>query len=93
MDFIARYLRLAEMSVGQSAPQPRDASRSTFSHNAKLTKIMTVTTSLARVLSLIIPHPRTDGADLRLIHFTRRPVNRLGQLAHARPRSLSSPPL
>src|ERR1700733_1406510 len=36
--FIARYLRLAEMSVGQSAPQPRDASRSTFSHTAKLTK-------------------------------------------------------
>jgi hypothetical protein len=56
--FLATYLRLAEISVGQSAPQPRDASRSTFSHTAKPIRTITVTTSFASVLLFIIPRPR-----------------------------------
>jgi hypothetical protein len=55
--FDARYLRMAEISVGQSAPQLRDAPRSAFSHTAKPISTITVITSLARVLSLIsAPH-------------------------------------
>jgi hypothetical protein len=70
----ARYLRLAEISVGQSAPQPRDASRSVFSHSAKPISTITVTTSLARVLSLISAlHFEPAGPTLTVVYRTTIP--------------------
>jgi hypothetical protein len=72
--FYACYLRLAEISVGQSAPQPREASRSAFSHTAKPTSTTTVTTSLARVRSLILPTFRANGGPISgAVHDTTIP--------------------
>jgi hypothetical protein len=71
----ARYLRMAEISVGQSPPQPRDASRSAFSHTAKPTSTTTVTTSLATVLSLMIAHISSRrGRSRPVVHVTRFPL-------------------
>ena len=73
MDFIFAYLWLAEISVGQLVPQARDSVRSAFSHTAKPTKTITVTTSLARVLSFIMPTvvptaPVSDGGHRTIRH-------------------------
>jgi hypothetical protein len=72
-DFYFAYLRLAEISVAQLVPQVRDSVRSAFSHTAKPTKTITVTTSLARVLSFIIPTveptgPISDGGHRTIRH-------------------------
>jgi hypothetical protein len=75
----ARYLRLAEISVGQSAPQPRDASRSAFSHTAKPISTIAVTTSLTRVLSLIsAPHFEPAGRSLPVVSGGRAKLSSAG---------------
>jgi hypothetical protein len=48
-----RYLRLAEMSVGQLTPQSGRCARSDDRQTAKLIKRITVTTSLAKALSFM----------------------------------------
>jgi hypothetical protein len=73
MRFLIGYLRLAEISVGQLPPQPGNASRSAFSHTAKPIKTITVTTSLARVLSLIIPTSHGDRQSSCGAHGTTFP--------------------
>ena len=55
--FDASYLRLAEKSVAQSILQSCDWRRSAAIHIVKLIKTITVTTSLARMLSFTNPAP------------------------------------
>ncbi|MGA7996440.1 MAG: hypothetical protein WCA28_16245, partial [Bradyrhizobium sp.] len=53
----ASYLRLAEKSVAQLILQSCDWRRSAAIHTVKLIKTITVTTSLARMLSFTDPAP------------------------------------
>ena len=49
----ANYFRLAEISVGQLTPQSGRCARSDDRQTAKLIRRITVTTNLAKVLSLM----------------------------------------
>jgi hypothetical protein len=69
--FDASYLRLAEKSVAQLILQSCDWRRSAAIHTVKLIKTITVTPSLARMLSFTNPAPAEMAAHFAL-HGTKK---------------------